>query len=225
MPWEPQPQQEAWLRGRIKARWPGQDVETGLGYLKHAKNKAQAYAVVEAVDKYDDLRKLSEAEYVGLTSNNKKVIQEAVSRADGVIAAMQAANAQANARALAQAEQIRLQAEQIRQDNARINMYLPTVTIRAGFNPHRSREGMIPNLPIQDVARQYANAENILPRGGHYIEWYPRTIGGVVSPQKRFFTKRYDQNRLWYTEGGTHGAEAIWWVRDGPNGDWIRFRG
>ena len=51
------------------------------------------------------------------------------------------------------------------------------------------------------------------------------SIGGVVSPQKRFFTKRYDQNRLWYTEGGTHGAEVIWWVRDGPNGDWIRFRG
>ena len=68
-----------------------------------------------------------------------------MSRADGVIAAMQAANAQANARALAQAEQIR-------QHNARINMYLPTVTIRAGFNPHFSREGMIPNnLPIRDV--------------------------------------------------------------------------
>ena len=127
-----------------------------------------------------------------------------------------AANARANAQALAQAEQIR-------QDNVRINMYLPTVIIRAGFNPHRSREGMIPNLPIQDVARQYANAEGFLPNG-HYIEWYPRTVDGRISPQKRFFTKRYDQNRLWYTEGGTHDVEAIWWVREGANGDWIRFR-
>ena len=74
MPRELQPQQEAWLRGMIKARWPGQGVETGLGYLTQAKNKAQAYAVVEAADKYDDLRKLAEAEYAGLTSNDKKVI-------------------------------------------------------------------------------------------------------------------------------------------------------
>jgi hypothetical protein len=104
-------------------------------------------------------------------------------------------------------------------------MYLPTVTIRAAFNPHRSNLGTIPNLPVQGVARQYANDEGMLPPGGHYIEWYPRTVDGRVSPQKRLFTRRRDQNRLWYTEGGTHGAEAIWWVQARPNGDWIRIRG
>jgi hypothetical protein len=207
---------EGWLRTRIKQRWPKADVETGLDYLKQAETKSQAFAVVEAVVNFDDLRKLAQAQYANLEDNSKEVILKAVTLADGEIAKLNADNARANAEALARAEEIR-------QDNARINMYLPTVTIRTGFNPHRL-QGTIPQLPIQDVARQYANAENILPRGGHYIEWYPRTAGGVVSPQKRFFTKRNDQNRLWYTEGGTHGAEAIWWVRQG-DGDWIRFRG
>ena len=45
--------------------------------------------MVEAVVKFDDLRKLAEAQYAGVTNNEKKVIQDAVSRADSVIAALQ----------------------------------------------------------------------------------------------------------------------------------------
>lgn len=125
MSWIPQSQQAAWLKTRIKSRWPGEDVEKGLEYLKQAKSKTQAYAVVEAVVKFDDLRKLAEAEYAGVTTNDGEVIREAVSRADSAIAELNEANARGNAQALAQAEEIRQQAEQIRQDNVRIIFTCP----------------------------------------------------------------------------------------------------
>ena len=170
--------------------------------------------MVEHVIECDDLRKLAAVQYAGVTKNEEAVIRDAAKRADALIAVRQAQDAEANA-----------QAEVIRHDNERIMMYLATVTVRQGFAEHRSPQGTIPQLPREGVARQYSNDEGFLPPGGHYIEWYARTIDGLVSPEKRFFTRRYDQNRLWYTEGGTHNDAAVWWVQDRRDGDWIRFRG
>ena len=165
--------------------------------------------MLAAITTFNDLKLLAQVKYAGVTNNAPQTIRNALAQAP--LLAQQAAT----------------QAQAIQQENQRINGYLQTVN-NNDFKNHRNGT-LNKQLPIQDmvgntltpIARHYNNGEQKLPPSGNYIEWYP-LVGSTRSPQKRFFTKRSDQNDLWYTEGGTHGA-GVWWHRSTQGGDWIKF--
>jgi hypothetical protein len=213
MPWNPTPQEEASLRNQIKQKWgntfPQKSIDTAVDCLKEASSKKQAEAVLAAITTFNDLKLLAQVKYAGVTNNAPQTIRNALAQAP--LLAQQAAT----------------QAQAIQQDNQRINGYLQSVN-NNDFKSHRNGT-LNKQLPIQDmvgntltpIARHYHNGEQRLPSVGNYIEWYP-LVGSTRSPQKSFFTKRSDQNGLWYTEGGTHGA-GVWWHRSTQGGDWIKF--
>jgi hypothetical protein len=187
MPWNPNPQEEASLRNQIKQKWGNtfhqKSIDTAVDCLKEASGKKQTEAVLAAIITFNDLKLLAQVQYAGVTNNAPQTIRAALAQAPLL------------------AQQAAIQAQAIQQDNQRINGYLQTVS-NNDFKSHRNGT-FTKQLPIQDtvgntltpIARHYNNGEQKLPPGGNYIEWYP-LVGGTRSPQKRFFTRRSDQNDL-----------------------------
>jgi hypothetical protein len=219
MPWLPNEQQKNEMTIKIKSKGKGWNdkVDKAITHLKKASGKHQAYAVLAAVEHFKDLKRLANAGYAGMTNNAPETIRKAVRNAPDVIAGAREEELAAQQQALA-----------IQQLNNRIDGYLASVSNRVEFTNHRN--GGTPGLPIREmvgnrptvIATHYNNGEGKLPLGGNYIEWYPLAPGGTRSADKRFFTKRSDQNNLWYTEGGTHHGADSWYHQGAPNGAWIQ---
>jgi hypothetical protein len=213
MPWVPTAQEEAQLKVAIKQKFgyqtPKDDASIAkvIGFLKGAKGKKQAEAVLR-VATYAQIKTLSDLKlFDGLKDNSAATIEAAVKPQ-----ALQTA---------------KVMAHNVQLENDRINGYLNSVS---GGNFTNHRKGTLNKpLPIEDtvgnqvttIARHYANGEQHLPVGS-YVEWYP-VVGGKRSPQKRFFTCSGDENRLWYTEGGTHGDNGEWWRQTKPGCNWERM--
>jgi hypothetical protein len=88
-------------------------------------------------------------------------------------------------------------------------------TFRRLLEPYKKYTGGAVHYQI------YRNEDDILPAlaTGHYIEWY-----ASGKNEKRFFTAP-GQERVWYTDGGTHDA-ADFWCSENPDASspvWERF--
>src|SRR5262245_9397330 len=198
MPWVPNQQEEAQLKVAIRQKFnyqtPKDDASIAkvIGFLKQAKGKKQAEAVLR-VATYAQIKALADLKLFDSLKDNSAATIEAAIKPQ----ALQTAKVMAN---------------NVQLENDRINGYLNSVT---GGNFTKHREGTLTKpLPIEDmvnnqvttIARHYVNGQNKLPAAGSYVEWYP-VVGGKRSAEKRFFTCEGDKNRLWYTEGGTHGDD------------------
>jgi hypothetical protein len=215
MPWTPTDQQKTILKNQIKTNFKlteDDKIDAVYKLLLDCKGKAQAEAVVTHCTTYDEVRLLRTAGFTRISANSREAIQGALIAAPSVIT-------QAKAAAALQKAEDKKQADL----NDLINGYL--VSLHGKYIAHRN--GTYVATPVQwfdgskniTIGGHYNNGEGILPAGGNYIEWYP-IVGGKRSAQRRFFTRRYESDSMWYTVGGTHGSTTEWYLLS--DGNWTK---
>jgi hypothetical protein len=186
---------------RLKFKYTEEKNEAQITYVLdlvvNCKSKKQAEAIVNNCDTTNQVKLLSDYGFGNIANNSPQTIKQAITDAPAAIHAQQ-------------------------QINTHINGYLTAISTKYTRHTAGTLTDALPMMDGQrNVARVYNNAQQKLPLGRDYVEWYPKLSSTQNSAGKRFFTSR-GMAGLWYTEHGTHNVNTLEWYRlDGTN--WKRF--